>query len=88
LIFLSAFGGVTDGSPAEDWCCDYDDSGAVGMLDYATWLNCYRDYIGNDLAGPPTNPDNQDTGDVSPRLNRPGNKAPAGKAKSDLLRSP
>ena len=44
---------VTDGSPIQDWCCDYDDGGAVGMADYAAWLACYRDFVGDPLAGPP-----------------------------------
>ena len=56
VIFLDAFGGEADGDPAEDWCCDYDDSGAVGMGDYAAWLECYRDYIGDPTAGPPEKP--------------------------------
>jgi hypothetical protein len=56
VVFLDAFGGETDGTPAEDWCCDYDKSGAVGMTDYAAWLECYRDYVGNPLAGPPQKP--------------------------------
>jgi hypothetical protein len=53
VIFLDAFGGVTDGVPPQDWCCDYDGSGAVGMLDYAAWLACYRDYVGDPKAPPP-----------------------------------
>ena len=56
VIFLDAFGGVADGSPPEDYCCDYDDSGAVGMGDYGAWLECYRDFIGNPTAGPPEKP--------------------------------
>ena len=56
VIFLAAFGGVADGSPLEDYCCDYDSSGAVGMADYAAWLDCYRDYIGEPTAGPPEKP--------------------------------
>ena len=56
VIFLDAFGGEADGDPAEDWCCDYDDSGAVGMGDYAAWLQCYRAYIGDPTAGPPEKP--------------------------------
>ncbi len=55
VIFLSAFGGEADGSPAEDYCCDYDHTGAVGMADYRAWLQCYRDFVGDPLAGPPTN---------------------------------
>ena len=57
VIFLSAFGGVTDGSPAEDYCCDYDGSGAVGLADYDAWLNCYRDFTSDPYAGPPTKRD-------------------------------
>ena len=53
VIFLDAFGGEADGNPPEDWCCDYDDTGAVGMMDYAAWLACYRDYIGKPGAPPP-----------------------------------
>ncbi len=54
LIFLDAFGGIVDGNPPEDGICDYDESGAVGMADYRAWLQCYRDYVGDPLAGPPT----------------------------------
>ena len=53
VIFLAAFGGPVDGNPPQDAECDYDDSGAVGMADYAAWLACYRDFVGDPLAGPP-----------------------------------
>ncbi|MGD8451074.1 MAG: GEVED domain-containing protein [Phycisphaerae bacterium] len=56
VIFLSTFGGETDGTPPQDWCCDYDHSGAVGMADYAAWLDCYRAYIGKLEAPPPAGP--------------------------------
>ncbi|MBN1510426.1 MAG: hypothetical protein JXB13_00285, partial [Phycisphaerae bacterium] len=56
VIFRSAFGGVVDGNPPQDDECDYDGSGAVGMADYAAWLQCYRDFIGDPLAGPPRAP--------------------------------
>ena len=57
VIFASAMGGVTDGDPPEDWCCDYSDTGTVNLVDYQMWLMCYRDFIGDPLAGPPTPPE-------------------------------
>ena len=33
-------------------CCDYDHSGTIGLSDYQAWLACYRDFVGNPLAGP------------------------------------
>ena len=56
VIFLDAFGGPVDGNPPEDYLCDYDGSGAVGMMDYAAWLECYRDYVGDPDKGAPTPP--------------------------------
>jgi len=53
-LFRDTFGRV-DSDPAYNGCADYDDSGAVGLADFQTWLGCYRDYIGNPLAGPPVN---------------------------------
>ena len=45
VIFLDAFGGPVDGDPPQDTECDYDRSGAVGMADYAAWLECYLSLI-------------------------------------------
>ena len=56
VIFLSAFGGPVDGNPPQDAECDFDESGAVGLADYAAWLECYRAYIGDPTAGPPEEP--------------------------------
>jgi hypothetical protein len=56
VIFRAAFGGPVDGTPPQDAQCDFDSSGAVGMTDYAAWLDCYRDYVGDPQAGPPSNP--------------------------------
>ncbi|MBN2563695.1 MAG: hypothetical protein JXQ75_22485 [Phycisphaerae bacterium] len=56
VIFLDAFGGEVNGVPLEDACCDYDGSGAVGMMDYAAWLQCYRDFSGIPWAPPPSPP--------------------------------
>jgi hypothetical protein len=53
--FLYAFGSV-DGGARYNPCADYDDSGAVGMTDYQTWLLCYRDFRGDPQAAPPGPP--------------------------------
>ncbi|MBN2446858.1 MAG: hypothetical protein JXO22_09040 [Phycisphaerae bacterium] len=56
VIFLDAFGGLVDGNPPQDAECDYDGSGAVGMLDFNAWLTCYRQFVGDPTAGPPQSP--------------------------------
>ncbi len=70
-IFLEAFGGPVDGNPPQDAACDFDDSGAVGMADYAAWLNCYRAYIGDRLATPPVRPNSSGLHSSVPRRVRP-----------------
>ncbi len=76
VIFLDAFGGETDGTPAEDWCCDYDDSGAVGMADFDAWLDCYRDFISDPYSGPPTNPDLRKRDATATRADRASKDTP------------
>jgi len=73
MIFRAAFGGIVDGNPPQDGVCDYDHSGAVGMADYAAWLTCYRDFIGNPLAGPPRAPIQPQK---SPQLSNPALQDP------------
>ncbi len=53
--FRAAFGSVA-GHPAFNACVDYDGSDAVGTLDFAQWLTCYRAFVGNPQAGPPVAP--------------------------------
>jgi len=72
-MFLAAFGEAADGDPVQDYCCDYDDSGVVGLGDYQTWIQCYRDFIGDPLAGPPSGP--QPEIEVAPTV-RPAERAP------------
>ncbi len=45
-IFRSAFGGAVDADPPQDYLCDYNDDGVIGMADYAAWVQCYKDYDG------------------------------------------
>ncbi len=35
---------------------DYDDDGAVSLVDYRTWFNCYRNFVGNPNAPVPIPP--------------------------------
>jgi hypothetical protein len=88
VIFLDAFGGPVDGNPQQDAECDYDDSGAVGMADYAAWLSCYRDFVGNPLAGPPARPTGIEPGNNGPKPKaKSGLSAPRGKTRPAGLRS-
>jgi hypothetical protein len=81
-IFLDAFGGPVDGNPPQDGECDYDQSGAVGLADYAAWLNCYRDFVGNSLAGPPARPTGIEPGHGSPKSkSKNGLSAPRAKTR-------
>ncbi len=51
-IFVMAFGSTTcDAEYAI--CADFDEDGVVTHVDYQQWLLCYRDFVGNPLAGPP-----------------------------------
>jgi hypothetical protein len=74
VIFLSAFGGPVDGNPPQDGECNYDHSGAVGMADYAAWLDCYRADVGTPLAAPPKKPTVPKPGPTGPRIKRPARK--------------
>ncbi len=52
-MFLASFGAEL-GDAEYLACADFDDDGLVSLRDYQSWLACYRDYVGNPLAGPPT----------------------------------
>ena len=54
-LFRAAFGRSV-GQAGYNARCDYDGSGTVGLKDYQAWLGCYREFIGNPLAGPPPLP--------------------------------
>jgi hypothetical protein len=54
-LFVQCFG-TRDGDELYNPCCDCDCTSAVGMGDYACWLECYRDFIGDPLAPPPGPP--------------------------------
>ena len=55
VIILHAFGHSV-GQPEYVAEADYDDDGAVSLIDYRTWFNCYRNFIGNPNAPVPTPP--------------------------------
>ncbi|MGD8450504.1 MAG: right-handed parallel beta-helix repeat-containing protein [Phycisphaerae bacterium] len=88
VIFLSAFGGPVDGQPPQDAMCDYDDSGAVGMTDYAAWLDCYRAYIGDFLAGPPACPSVPEPSASIPATAHPGQSGSTNKVKASGAKRP
>ena len=50
--FLAAFG-ASVGDPRYDPAADYDADGVVSLVDYQTWLTCYRIYVDDDKAQPP-----------------------------------
>ncbi|HRX87485.1 MAG TPA: FG-GAP repeat protein, partial [Phycisphaerae bacterium] len=54
-LFRSTFGRYAD-DPAYIPCADYDNSGAVGLLDYGQWLACYRAYLQETTAAPAPTP--------------------------------
>ncbi len=55
VIILHAMGHSV-GQPEYVAEADYDHDGAVSLIDYRTWFNCYRDFVGNPNAGVPTPP--------------------------------
>lgn len=52
LIFLAAFGS-SQGDPEYNSDADFDGDGLVSLVDYQSWLACYRDFVGNPAAAPP-----------------------------------
>ena len=50
--FLLAFG-AHDGDINYLPCADYDADGAVTLVDYQSWLACYRAWTGSSVTGPP-----------------------------------
>jgi predicted outer membrane repeat protein len=52
-IFLAAFG-HSEGEGAFVACADYNEDGLVALDDYQAWMGCYREYVSNPLAPPPT----------------------------------
>ena len=68
--FRQSFGRSV-GDPLYNPLCDFDQSGAVGLLDFGQWLACYREFVNNPLAAPPLRGASDDA------LVRPGPLHPA-----------
>jgi hypothetical protein len=51
--FIASFGRCVGGI-GYDPDADHDHDGCVTFVDYQTWLQCYRSFVGNPLASPPT----------------------------------
>jgi hypothetical protein len=51
--FRRSYGRVST-DPLFNPACDFDHSGAVGLWDFQQWLGCYREFVNDPLAQPPT----------------------------------
>lgn len=75
--------GRSVGDPLFNPACDFDHSGAVGLLDFGQWMACYREYVNNPLAAPPV----ISTGESGkPGAVRPGQAGQASDAAVDPAR--